>query len=473
MKQNSLLEGPILNSLLKLAVPIMVANILQAAYQLVDAFWVGRLGGVAVAAVAVSTPVIFLTLMLGSGLAIAGSILVAQYFGAGNQKMVNQVAAQTLLMVVLVSILLGTIGFLLSPYFLTVLKVAPNVFSGALGFLRISFIGLVFTFSFLIFQSIMRGVGQVTMPVYIVLGTVVLNFILDPLFIFGWRFFPALGVEGAALATLFTQGIAIVIGFVILLRGKHGIALHISDFKPDYAYIKRAFKIGFPSSIEQSMRGIGLTAMTFLVVPFGTVIVAAYGAGSNMLQLVMIPALGLSMAISTLVGQNMGAGNIDRAVRIARLGAFLGFILLSVFALGTYFFAAQLVAFFVPSDPEVIREGAVFLRATCFSWGFMGLQICLIGVLRATGNTVIPMILALISQWVLQFPLAFILSHYTTMREMGIWHAYPAATIITSLITLIIFAKGDWKNKKMISKDSKLAEKVEDEMIEDGLMISK
>lgn len=473
MKKNSLLEGPILNSLLKLAVPIMVANILQAAYQLVDAFWVGRLGGVAVAAVAVSTPVIFLTLMLGSGLAIAGSILVAQYFGAGNQKMVNQVAAQTLLMVVLVSILLGTIGFLLSPYFLSVLKVAPNVFAGALGFLRISFIGLVFTFSFLIFQSIMRGVGQVTMPVYIVLGTVVLNFILDPLFIFGWRFFPALGVEGAALATLFTQGIAIVIGFVILLRGKHGIALHISDFKPDYAYIKRAFKIGFPSSIEQSMRGIGLTAMTFLVVPFGTVIVAAYGAGSNMLQLVMIPALGLSMAISTLVGQNMGAGNVDRAVRIARLGAFLGFILLSFFALATYFFAAQLIAFFVPSDPSVIKEGAVFLRATCFSWGFMGLQICLIGVLRATGNTVIPMILALISQWVLQFPLAFILSHYTTMGEMGIWHAYPIATIITSLITLVIFAKGDWKNKKMISKDSKLAEKVEDEMIEDGLMISK
>lgn len=473
MKKNSLLEGPILNSLLKLAVPIMVANILQAAYQLVDAFWVGRLGGVAVAAVAVSTPVIFLTLMLGSGLAIAGSILVAQYFGAGNQKMVNQVAAQTLLMVVLVSVLLGTIGFLLSPYFLSVLKVAPNVFAGALGFLRISFIGLVFTFSFLIFQSIMRGVGQVTMPVYIVLGTVVLNFILDPLFIFGWRFFPALGVEGAALATLFTQGIAIVIGFVILLRGKHGIALHISDFKPDYAYIKRAFKIGFPSSVEQSMRGIGLTAMTFLVVPFGTVIVAAYGAGSNMLQLVMIPALGLSMAISTLVGQNMGAGNVDRAVRIARLGALLGFILLSVFALGTYFFAPQLIAFFVPSDPAVIKEGAVFLRATCFSWGFMGLQICLIGVLRATGNTVIPMILALISQWILQFPLAFILSHYTTMGEMGIWHAYPAATIITSLITLIIFAKGDWKNKKMISKEAKLAEKVEEEMIEDGLMVSK
>lgn len=115
MKKNELLEGPILSSLLKLAVPIMIANLLQAAYQLVDAFWVGRLGGDAVAAVSISTPVIFLTIALGTGLAIAGSILIAQYFGAGNQKMVNHVAAQTLSMVIIVSVFLSIIGYILSP----------------------------------------------------------------------------------------------------------------------------------------------------------------------------------------------------------------------------------------------------------------------------------------------------------------------------------------------------------------------
>src|ERR1700748_2924939 len=167
MKNNRqmLLEGPILGSLLKLAIPIMVANILQAAYQLVDAFWVGRLGGTAVAAVSISTPVIFLTMALGIGLAIAGSILIAQYFGAGNQKMVNHVAAQTLLMVISVSVILAFIGYLLSPFFLTALHVAPNVYKGALGFMRISFIGLVFNFSFMVFQSVMRGVGRAVLPV--------------------------------------------------------------------------------------------------------------------------------------------------------------------------------------------------------------------------------------------------------------------------------------------------------------------
>ena len=161
----------------------MIANVLQAAYQLVDAFWVGRLGGSAVAAVSVCTPVIFLTMALGIGLAIAGSILIAQYFGAGNQKMVNHVAAQTLLMVLSVSVCLSTIGYLLSPYFIAALKVAPNVYDGALGFMRVSFIGLVFNFSFMVFQAVMRGVGRATLPVFIVLGTVILNFAADPAFL--------------------------------------------------------------------------------------------------------------------------------------------------------------------------------------------------------------------------------------------------------------------------------------------------
>lgn len=463
MKKNTLLEGPILQSLLKLAMPIMIANVLQAAYQLVDAFWVGRLGGAAVAAVSVTTPVIFLTMAIGIGLAIAGSVLIAQYFGAGNQKMVNHVAAQTLLMVLAVSVVLAIIGFCLTPYFLHALNVAPDVYSGALGFMKISFIGLVFNFSFMVFQSVMRGVGRAVLPVFIILGTVILNFALDPLFIFGWHFVPALGVEGAAMATVGTQSLALIIGFVILFRGKHDIQLKLNDFKPDLVHIKRAFKIGMPSSIEQSMRGIGMTAMTFLIVRFGTSTMAGYGAGSNIVQLAMIPGLGLSMALSTLVGQNIGAGNVHRATRIARLGAIIGFVLLSIFGVITFAFAPQMIGFFVPGNVPVINGGAGFLRIVCFSWGFLGLQLCLVGVLRASGNTVLPMILALISQWVLQFPIAYVLSHYTKWQETGIWLAFPISTVITALITLAIYSKGDWKKKQIITPTKKLEIEVENE----------
>ncbi|HEY4305154.1 MAG TPA: MATE family efflux transporter [Gemmatimonadaceae bacterium] len=320
-----LLEGPIIKSLLALAIPIALANILQAAYQLIDAYWVGRLGGSAVAAVSVSTPIMFLTIGLGAGLALAGSTLIAQYFGARNQEMVDHVAAQTLLMIVLVSVILGGLGFAFAPQLLHLMGVAPDVYAGALGFMRVSFAGLVFNFFFFMFQSIMRGIGEAKLPVFIVLGTVILNFVLDPPFIFGWGPIPAQGVQGAALATVATQSLAALVGLGVLLSGRYAIHLVWRDFIPDFSYIKRAFVLGFPASIEQSARALGITVLTFLITSFGTLTLAAYGVGSTILQVVMIPAMGLSMAVSALVGQNIGAGNMKRAEEIGRLGAWMGF----------------------------------------------------------------------------------------------------------------------------------------------------
>src|SRR3954471_17580795 len=297
-----LLEGPIVKSLLALAVPIALANILQAAYQLIDAYWVGRLGGSAVAAVSVTTPIMFLTIGLGAGLALAGSTLIAQYFGARNQEMVDHVAAQTLLMIVLVSVVLGGLGYVGAPALLRLMGVAPDVYPGALGFMRVSFAGLVFSFIYFVFQSIMRGIGRPNLPVYIALGTVFLNFVLDPLLIFGWGPVPGYGVMGAAITTFVCQAISAVIGIVVLRLGLHGIHVRRGDFVPDLAYVKRAFLLGLPASIEMSARAGALMVMSFLIASFGTLALAAYGVSSNVLQVVMIPAMGLSMAISTLVG---------------------------------------------------------------------------------------------------------------------------------------------------------------------------
>ena len=144
----SFLEGPILRPLLIFAIPLVLANILQAGYQMTDSFWVGRIGAAAVAAVSVSTPVTFLLIALGTGLAIAGSTLIAQYAGAGNRSMVSHVAAQTILMVVVVSAVLGTLGYFFAPALLHLMGVAPDVYPGALGFMRVSFTALIFNFTF-------------------------------------------------------------------------------------------------------------------------------------------------------------------------------------------------------------------------------------------------------------------------------------------------------------------------------------
>lgn len=465
-RAQALLEGPILKSLLTLAVPIIIANVLQSAYQLIDAFWVGRLGDAAVAAVSVSFPVIFLTIALGSGLGIAGSILVAQYYGANDQKMVDHVAAQTILAIVISSILLGAAGFALTSTLLNMMGVADDVFDGAKGFMNVAFLGLVFSFTFIMFQSLMRGVGEVNLPIYIVGGTVALNAVLDPLFIFGWGPVPASGVMGAAMATFATQGIACAIGLWIMFGGRSGMKIRWRDLKPDFSFIAKAFFLGLPASVEMSARAFGIIIMTFLIASFGTLAIASYGVGTTILQMVMIPALGLSMAISTLAGQNIGAGNKDRAEKIGRLGALISFGALSLAGLIVFAFAPAFIAFFVPGEEAVIREGAVFLRTMALAWGFLGAQFALTGVLRASGNMLIAMMLTLVSQWVIQFPLAYVLSKHTDLGMSGIWWAFPVTQVTIALITAGIFLKGDWKHKQLTGgPEDQLASKVSEEIL--------
>jgi putative MATE family efflux protein len=468
-RQKLFLEGPIGTALIRLAIPIILGNVLQTGYQLTDAFWVGRLGAAAVAAVSVSFPITFLVIAAGSGLAMAGATLSAQYMGAGRQDMVNHVAAQTMLMVAITSVFLGAVGYLFSPHLLGLLGVAPNVYKGALGFMRVSFFGIIFVFLYAMFQALMRGVGQMKIPLLIVLGTVVLNFLLDPFFIFGWGPLPPQGVMGAALATLTTQALAALLGIVIFLRGRHGIQLSWHGFRPDLPYIKRAFFLGLPGSVELSTRGLGPIVMTFLVASFGTLTIAAYGVGANILQFVTIPAMGMSMAVSTLVGQNMGAGNIQRAARVTVLGALAGFVILTLAGIVAYTFAAAFVAFFVPRDPEVIAQGARFIRIMCLAWGGIGVQLCIVSAFRASGNMLIAMVIALVSQWMFQFPLAYVLSKRTELHAAGLWWSFPITNVAVALVSACWFAQGGWKKTRLTEENRQAAKVAEEIIVEDGI----
>jgi putative MATE family efflux protein len=464
-----LLEGPIGRSLLTLAVPITLANILQTGYQLTDAFWVGRLGAAAVAAVAVSFPVTFLLIALGSGLGIAGATLSAQYMGAGRQDMVDHVAGQTMVMVAITSTVLGGAGFVMAPTLLRMMHVAPDVSADALGFMRVSFVGVVFVFGYAMFQALMRGVGETRIPLLIVLGTVLLNFLLDPLFIFGWGPVPAEGVKGAAIATLVTQAIAVAIAVFIFVRGRHGIHMRWSALKPDLAYIKRAFVLGVPGSIELSTRGLGLVVLSFFAASFGTLTTAAYGVGSSILQVVMIPAMGVSMAVSTLVGQNIGAGKPERASRAALLGAGVSFAGLTLAGVFAYFFAPYIAAFFVPHDAGVIAESAKFVRTMCLAWGLIGIQFCFIAVFRACGKMVMAMTIALLSQWAVQFPLVYGLSKHTGLHADGLWWSFPATNLVGAAISAVCFIAGGWKAKRLTEDEALTVRVTEEEIVEEGL----
>ncbi|WP_202048383.1 MATE family efflux transporter [Agrobacterium salinitolerans] len=447
------LVGPVGRALITLSVPIILGNLLQTGYQLTDAFWVGRLGAAAVAAVALSSPVTFLVIALGSGLAMAGAALIAQYRGAGRHDMVDHVAGQTMMMVFLISIPLGAAGYLLAPAFLTLLGVAHEVRAGALDFMRVSFVGIVFVFSYTMFQALMRGIGRTYLPLLIVVGTVLLNFALDPILIFGLGPIQGTGVMGAALATLITQAIAAAIGFAIFLQGRHGIHLRWKHLRPDKAYIRRAFLLGIPGSIDLSARALGLMAMSFLAAGFGTLPIAIYGVGSTIIQIVTVPAAGLSMAVTTLIGQNLGAGNIERAENFARLSITCGFVALSAFGVLVFAIAPQLVAFLVPSGPAVIADGARFVRIMALSWGGIGVQFCVIAVLRASGQMVQGMSIALLTQWVIQFPLAYVLSVHLQLGVQGMWWSFPASNLASAVLALVWFASSDWNSGRLVEQN--------------------
>jgi putative MATE family efflux protein len=455
-------EGSISLNLFRLAIPIIISNMLQTAYQVVDTFWVGRLSAQAVAAVSFCFPVSFLLIALGGGLPIAGTVLTAQYTGRGDDDAMNHVAAQTVLMVFAVSIVLAGFGYTIARPIMRLMGAAPGVLPDAVRFFQIAVLGFIFVFMFFAYQALMRGRGVVYPPMFIVFITVLINFVLDPLLIFGWGPLPRMGVAGSAMATLCTQALAATIGLTLMVRGRHGIRLKWHDLRPDFALMRRIFRIGFPSSIEQSTQALGMTVITMLVAGFGTFAVAAYGIGVRVMSCALIPALGLSVATSALVGQNIGANQLHRAERTNLVSGSAAFTILTLAGILTFHGAAAIARFFIPEGGPAVEQGAIFIRTIAPAFGFIGLQQVLTGSLRGAGDTVAPMVLAMISLWMVRFPVAYILSAHTGLHVRGIWFAFPVSSVTSATMAGCWFLWGGWRDRRLLD-DIEFQEQVREE----------
>lgn len=463
-----LTEGPVIGSLLRLSIPIVMANFLQTAYQLTDTFWVGRLGADEVAALSLAFPIIFLMISIGGGFALSGAILVSQYVGQRNYPMVGKVGLQTLIIIVVLSIALAVLGLVFIPYVIEAMTDNQRINELTVSYLRISFIGLVFSYLYMMFQSLYRGVGDVKTPFYIVLLTVVLNFIIDPFLIMGIGPIPALGVDGAALATVLTQAIAAVLGLYLLAQGKGGIKIDFKNAVIDSTQIKQILSLGLPASAEQSARALGMMVMTFLVASFGKTTLAVYGVGVRVLSFVIIPALGFSMATSALVGQNIGANKIERTKRITRQSLWVIFCALTFSGLLFFIFAEETLRIFIPNEQEVIKEGAYFIRVIALTFGFIGIQQVASGAMRGGGSTLISMLLAIVSLWVVRFPVAYILSKHTILEQRGLYWSFVVSNILGAIIAILIIRRNRWI--KIITDPIVTAEKqvLEEAITEEG-----
>jgi putative MATE family efflux protein len=462
-------DGPILGVLITLAVPIVATNVFQSLYQLIDTFWVGRLGADAVAAVSLSFPISFLMISAGGGLSIAGAILVAQTFGAGNQRATDHAAGQTLLVVGVVSAVLSVAGYWLSRPLGEFFQPTEAVTQMAVEYLQVTFLGLVAVFVYFVFQSLLRGVGDVKTPLVIVGGTVVLNFFLDPLLILGWGPVPGFGVVGAAWATIAAQGLAGAVGLVMLFSGRYGVHVRLRDMAPDRALVLKILRLGVPSSVEQSARALGLAVMMLLVASFGTSAIAAYGIGARILSFVIIPAMGLAMATSTVVGQNVGARKDERAKGSARLSMIAGFVALSAAGAVLWLLAEPIVTAFVPGEPEVIRMGTHFMLIMAPTFGLFGVQMVMGGALAGAGNTMASMMLSILGFWILRFPVAWVLAVPAAMGPDGVFWSFPVSNVLAGGIALGWFMRGNWI-RRVVDEEVALTEAVREEaIVEEGV----
>ncbi|TDX52879.1 MATE family efflux transporter [Orenia marismortui] len=441
-----IIEGPVLSSIFKLSLPIMVSQFMQTLYNLADTLWVGRIGANAVAAISISFPIMFLMVSIGIGLTIAGTSLIAQYKGAANHKKVEQILGQLVSFIGSGSILIALFGVLFSEQLLIWMGAEQVILDDATAYLRIIFAGMPFMFGFFIFSSVLRGIGDTLTPSIMMFFSVVLNIILDPILIFGISIFPEMGLEGAAVATIFSRALVTIYAFIILIKGRKGLKLSFRDMVPDFEIIILIVKIGIPSSVEQSMVSIGQLLMTSLVASFGTMTLAAYGIVNRIISLPRILAFGLSAAATTMVGQNIGAAKKDRAEKVARVSLLTIFIVLSLVGIIIFIFPEQIIGVF-NKQVDVLNFGSDYLRIVTMTFGFIGVMTVANGVFKGAGRTMQTMIISIVSFLLVRIPLAYLLSQYFRWKQLGLWWSVAISNISGALLALLLLKVIDWSEK--------------------------
>lgn len=438
--------GSVRKKLLLLAWPVMLSHLLQTLYNLADAFWLGKLGRQALTAPTITMHVFFLGFALAMGIGAAGTTLVSQYKGAGDEKKASHVGGQLFVLLTAIGIILGITGFILTPQILNLLQTPTDSWQMTFDYMRWIFAGFPLMFAFFVYQSINTGLGDTVGPMQVNLVTVIINVILDPILIFGLGPFPEMGVVGAAVATVFSRALASTIGMIKLFRGSTGLRLTAKNMIPDTSMIRKILKVGLPVGLGQLGTSMGFTFMIGIVNSFGSVVTAAFGVGNRIIHMAMVPAMGLSQANATAVGQNLGAGRPDRAEKSSYSALLLIGMILLPMTLCMFLFGGDISRAFV-DDPEVIALGRTMFRVTTPSVFVFGFVLVLLGSFQGSGYTVPVMVLNMSRLWALRIPGAYLLAYTAGMGPMGIWWAMFISNTVTAVSGFIWFRKGSWKTR--------------------------
>ncbi len=449
-----ILRGPIVWTMFRLGWPAMVTGLLQALYHLADAFWIGHLppaeSGAAVAAIQISWPVVWLLISFVAGFGgAAGSALISQYTGAKRSGEANFACSQIFSLSFLSGIVIAVSGFFLSPHLLPLLVQAGEVTDAATVYIQVIFLGMPFLFAPFLFYFSLAAYGDTVTPMIVNGGAVLLNVVLDPLLIFGLGPVPRLGILGAALATVLSEGLASIVALAILFRGRRGLKLEVPQFKPRLAWVRKIMGIGLPAAVGQSGTALGFVVLMAIIgrVPHATIALAAYGIGDRIFSIVFIAIEGLAVGLTTMLGQSLGADLTRRAFEVAKKGTAVMFLILVIEAALIWLARRPLMAFFIPGREDIIAEGVNFISIFVAAMPFFGLFSAVGAIFRGSGHNVPTMIMELARLWALRVPLSYVFAFAAGMGSTGVWLGMTISNFVAALIAIGLFSTGIWKRK--------------------------
>lgn len=443
-------KGSIRKAVVMLAIPMVLEMSMESVFALVDLYFVGHLpeSDKAQQVVGLAESVITIVYSLAIGISMAATALVARRIGEKDSAAASKAGAQTTLLSVVVTVILSAAGFIFAKDILRIMGASPETVEYGVNYTRILTGGSIVIMLLFLINGIFRGAGDASMAMKSLWIANIANIILCPLLIRGWGPVPAFGLTGAAMATTIGRGIGVLYQLYHLFGGKSVIKMHISDFKPDWKQIKQIIGIATPGTFQFLVASGSWIVLTAIVAQSGETASAGYITAIRVVMFFILPAWGLSNAAATLVGQNLGAHQPQRAedsvIKTAKYNAiFMGIVTLIFFLTAPY-----IIGFFAQkADTREIAIEAMLIISSGYI--FYGIGMVMANAFNGAGDTKTPTIINAVGFWAFQIPLALVLSKTLKLGATGAFIAIPVAETFIAIAAWILFKKGKWKNVKV------------------------
>ncbi len=445
INRDLILSGNMLKAILSLAIPVVINSFLQTMYNLTDTYWLGKLGTEELAAINLVTPVQNIVINFGTGITVAGSVLIAQYLGAKKDEEARSMANQIFASAMIFAVVCATACALLTPRIVTWLGAEGETWQNGKTYLQLVILDMPFLFTVNLYAAINQAQGDAVRPMLLNLLGITINMILDPLLMVVFD----MGAAGAALATVGSKLFVAVIAFVLLHNRSKDVYLQLSKLKFEKEKLKSILTIGLPTAIGGSTMQFGFLLMTKNVLKYGTQAMAAYGIGNKVNGLISLPSNGIGSAVATIVGQNVGAKQLDRAdygYRLSRKMIVI-FLLVGGMILSRMPISTAIVSIF-SDDPEVIAMAAEFLSIMAFCVFTNGIYNTTMGLFQGSGHTEVTMMIDASRLWVFRFATLFVCEHFFHMGVRSVWYSVVISNAISAFLLWVVYKTGYWRKKR-------------------------